>query len=195
VFCFEKQIEWVKFLSLIEFVYQNSVQFIIKCSFFYCMYDYNSEIRYENEKSIRKNVLVVTKRVRKLIEYKQKLIERWQKVVDAQVKYYNQKHIALNFKTEDLIMLFIKNIKLRKSSQKLSSKFIESFRIIELIDKQAYRLILFSFYRIHNVFHVFYLKSYKRRESDNIVSEFSLSELVNDENINEVEKILKKKIS
>ncbi len=195
MFCFEKQIEWVKFLSLIEFVYQNSVQFIIKCSFFYCMYDYNSEIRYENEKSIRKNVLVVTKRVRKLIEYKQKLIERWQKVVDAQVKYYNQKHIALNFKTEDLIMLFIKNIKLRKSSQKLSSKFIESFRIIELIDKQAYRLILFSFYRIHNVFHVFYLKSYKRRESDNIVSEFSLSELVNDENINEVEKILKKKIS
>ncbi len=92
-------------------------------------------------------------------------------------------------------MLFIKNIKLRKSSQKLSSKFIKSFRIIELIDKQAYRLILFSFYRIHDVFHVFYLKSYKRRESDNIISEFSLSELVNDENISEIEKILKKKIS
>ncbi len=60
---------------------------------------------------------------------------------------------------------------------------------------QAYRLILLSFYRIHDVFHVFYLKSYKRRKSDNNISEFSFSELVNDENISEVKKILKKKIS
>jgi hypothetical protein len=34
VFCFEKQIKWIKFLSLTEFVYQNSVQFIIECNFF-----------------------------------------------------------------------------------------------------------------------------------------------------------------
>ncbi len=40
------------------------------------MYDYNSEIRYENEKSVREDVLAVTKRVKKLIEYRQKLIER-----------------------------------------------------------------------------------------------------------------------
>jgi hypothetical protein len=119
------------------------------------MYDYNSEIRYENEKLIKKNVLVVTKRVRKLIVYKQKFIERWQKVVDAQIKYYNRKHMTLNFNAENLIMMFIKNIKLRKSNQKFLSKFIKSFRIIELIDKQVYRLILFSFYRIHDVFHVF----------------------------------------
>jgi hypothetical protein len=195
VFCFEKQIEWVKFLSLIEFVYQNNVQFIIECSLFYCMYDYNSEIRYENEKSIKENVFAATKRVRELIEYRQKLIERWYKIVDAQVKYYNRKHMTLNFNAENLIMLFIKNIKLRKSSQKLSSKFIESFRIIELINKQAYHLILSSFYRIHDVFHVFYLKLYKRRKNDNNILKFLLSELVNDENINEVKKILKKKIS
>jgi hypothetical protein len=195
MFCFKKQIKWIKFLFLIEFVYQNNVQFIIECNLFYCMYDYNSEIRYENEKLIKKDVLAVTKRVREFIEYKQKLIERWQKVVDAQVKYYSWKHMTLNFNAENLIMLFIKNIKLRKSSQKLLSKFIKSFRIIELIDKQVYRLILFSFYRIHDVFHVFYLNSYKRRKSDNSISEFSFSEFVNDENINEVKKILKKKIN
>jgi hypothetical protein len=142
-----------------------------------------------------KEVFVVTKRVKELHEYKQKLIEKWQKVANAQVKYYNRKHIALTFKTENLIMLSIKNIKLRNSSQKFSHKFIKSFRIVETMNKQAYRLILFSFYRIHDVFHVFYLKSYKRRKDDNIISEYFSSEFLDDDEISEVEKILQKKIS
>jgi hypothetical protein len=90
-------------------------------------------------------VLVVTKRVKELHEYRQKLIERWQKAANAQVKYYNRKHIALTFKTENLIMLSTKNIKLRNSSQKLSHKFIESFRIVDTMNKQIYRLILLFF--------------------------------------------------
>jgi hypothetical protein len=195
VFCFEKQTKWVKYLFLIEFVYQNSVQFIIECNFFFCMYDYNFKIRYESKNDIiMSDVLVVTKRVRDLIEYRQKLIERWQKAANAQVKYYNRKHIALTFKTENLIMLFIKNIKLKNSSQKFSHKFIKSFRIVETMNKQVYRLILF-FYRIHDVFHVFYLKSYKRRKDDSIISEYFSFELLDDDEINEIRKILQKKIN
>jgi hypothetical protein len=135
------------------------------------------------------------KRVKNLIEYKQKLIEKWQKAANTQVKYYNRKHIALTFKTENLIMLFIKNIKLKNSSQKFSHKFIKSFRIVETMNKQTYRLIFFSFYRIHDVFHVFYLKSYKRRKNDNIISKYFFSELFNDDEISEIKKILQKKIN
>jgi hypothetical protein len=41
------------------------------------MYDYNFEICYESEDDIIMNeMLVATKRVKELIEYKQKLIER-----------------------------------------------------------------------------------------------------------------------
>jgi hypothetical protein len=84
MFCFEKQTKWVKFLSLIEFVYQNNVQFIIDCNFYFCMYDYNSEIRYESENDIIMNeMFVVTKRVKKFIEYRQKWVERWQKAANA----------------------------------------------------------------------------------------------------------------
>jgi hypothetical protein len=61
------------------------------------------------------------------------------------------------------------------------------------MNKQIYRLILFSFYRIHDVFHVFYLKSYKRRKDDNIISKYSSSELFDDDEVNEIEKILQKK--
>jgi hypothetical protein len=63
------------------------------------------------------------------------------------------------------------------------------------MNKQAYRLILFSFYRIHDVFHVFYLKSYKKRKDDSVISKFLSSNLLDDEEISKVEKILKKKIS
>ncbi len=83
MFCFEKQTKWVKYLFLFEFVYQNSVQFIIKCNLFFCMYDY-SEIRYESKDDIIMNeMLVATKRVKDLIEYRQKLIEKWQKAANA----------------------------------------------------------------------------------------------------------------
>jgi hypothetical protein len=46
--------------------------------FFFCMYDYNSKIRYESKNDIIMNeIFIVTKRVKKLHEYKQNLIERW----------------------------------------------------------------------------------------------------------------------
>jgi hypothetical protein len=84
MFCFEKQTKWIKYLSLIEFVYQNNVQFIIECNLFFDMYDYNSEIRYESKDDIIMNeMLVVTKHVKNLIEYRQKLIERWQKAANV----------------------------------------------------------------------------------------------------------------
>jgi hypothetical protein len=144
MFCFEKQIEWIKFLFLIEFVYQNSVQFIIECNLFFCMYDYNFEIRYESKDDIiMKKMFIVTKRVKESHEYKQKLIEIWQKTTNVQIKYYNRKHIALTFKTKNLIMLFIKNIKLKNLNQNFLHKFIKSFRIIETMNKQTYRLIFF----------------------------------------------------
>jgi flagellar hook-length control protein FliK len=41
------------------------------------MYDYNLEIRYESkDDTIMSEMLVATKRVRELLEYRQKLIER-----------------------------------------------------------------------------------------------------------------------
>jgi hypothetical protein len=63
------------------------------------------------------------------------------------------------------------------------------------MNKQIYRLILSSFYRIHDVFHVFYLKSYKRRENDSIISKYLSSELLDDDEVSEVKEILQKKIS
>jgi hypothetical protein len=90
------------------------------------------------------------------------------------------------------VLLNVKNIKITKSFKKLNHKYIESFEILLLIDKQTYRLRLFKSYDlIHNVFHVFLLESFKAQ-----FDEFStfLSILVEDEKHYEIESILDNRI-
>ena len=48
----------------------------------------------------------------------------------------------------------------------MSHKFVESFRMKNKIDEQAYRFTLFNIYRIYNTFHVSLLKSYLHRADD-----------------------------
>ncbi len=65
------------FLFLAEFVYQNNVHSTIDCNLFYCMYDYNSEIRYEFDDDVfKREMSIVAERVKHLQNYKQELIER-----------------------------------------------------------------------------------------------------------------------
>ena len=64
------------------------------------------------------------------------------------------------FAIDDLIMLFIKNLKQKKFNKKLSHKFAKLFKIKNKIESQTYKLILFNIYRIHNTFHVSLLKKY-----------------------------------
>ena len=66
----------------------------------------------------------------------------------------------------DLILLSIKNLKQKRLNKKLSHKFIESFRMINKIDKQTYCFTLFNIYRIYNTFHVLLLKLYLHRVDD-----------------------------
>ena len=72
----------------------------------------------------------------------------------------------------DLIMLIIKNLKQKRSSKKLFHKFINSFRIINKIKTQTYRLLLSIIYRIYNIFYIFLLKLYHNRDYDDASKSF-----------------------
>jgi hypothetical protein len=63
--------------------------------------------------------------------------------------------------------LCVKNIKSTRFFKKLNYKYYDSYEIEKLINKQAYKLILLKNRRkIHNVFHVFLLESYKESLED-----------------------------
>ena len=108
-------------------------------------------------KYVEKKISAVNKKIKQLHKIQKKLIQWWVYVVKLQIKYYNQKHIFKKFNFDDLIMLFVQNIKQKKTFKKLFHKFIESFHVFKIIDKQTYWLILFTKYKIYSVFHVFYL--------------------------------------
>jgi len=62
-----------------------------------------------------------------------------------------------------LIMLSTRNLKQKRFSKKMSHKYVESFRIKNKIETQAYCLILLNIYRIYNTFHVLLLELYLHR--------------------------------
>jgi len=113
-------------------------------------------------------------------------------VIDAQAKYYNQKHKSKFFNVDDLVMLSAKNLKQKKSSKKLSNKMIKFFHIQKLINKQMYHLDLSVIYRVHSVFHVFLLKSYNCRLNDDSILDYFVLEFIDDEQEWKIEKILQK---
>jgi len=57
-------------------------------------------------------------------------------------------------------MLAIRNLKQKRFNKKMSHKFVKLFRIKNIIKTQTYSLILFTIYRIYNIFYILLLKLY-----------------------------------
>jgi hypothetical protein len=91
------------------------------------------------------------------------------------------------------VTLNVKNIIFTRSFKKLNYKYYDSYKIIELIEKQVYRLKLsFLLKEIHNVFHVFLLESHLY-DLVRALELFSIIE-VDDENQYEIDEVLNTRI-
>ncbi len=182
VYYFEEQDDWATLLFIVEFIYHQTKHASLSCSSFKIMYDYEFifDIYIEND-AMKEEVSAAKERVEMLQNVQNTLTQWWQNVIDAQTKYYNWKHKFKIFNVDDLIMLSAKNLKQKKSIKKLSNKMIKFFHIQELIDKQMYCLDLSIIYRIHFVFHVFFLKSYNRRLNDDSILNYLVFKFIDDE--------------
>ena len=108
---------------------------------------------------IKKRISAVKDHVEKLHKLCQKLCLQLVKAQEWMTTYYNVCHILKQFKIRNLVKLFIKNLKLK--CWKLSSCWIDLFRVLEQIDEQAYRLALSTKYVcLHSVFFIQLLEDY-----------------------------------
>jgi hypothetical protein len=130
-------------------------------------------------------------RILKITILKNQLYKRLKEARKNQIKYYDEKHTLRIFNVEDKILLNFKNIHTSRSFKKLDHKYYESFEMQNLVEKQAYKFSLFHTFRIHNVFHVFLLKSFKRR-FDEMIASFSL--MLNEKRHDEVKLILNNRL-
>jgi hypothetical protein len=130
-------------------------------------------------------------RILKITILKDQLYKRLKEAKKNQVKYYDEKHTFCIFNVENKISLNFKNIHTSKSVKKLDHKHYELFEIQDFVEKQTYKFNLFHTFRIHNVFHVFLLKSLKKR-FDEVITSFSI--MINEKKHDEIKLILNNKL-
>ena len=187
-----QQNDWVFWLKLAEFTYNNSIYSSTGIALFIAMYGEEPTWTIEIRDERLKNVLSTKTRALNIARVREKLKARLKKAQKAQAKYYNKKHILCTFKARDKVYLNSKNIELICPSKKLDYKYYRSFKIEKPVRKQAYRLKLFEKIKIHNVFHVFLLEPYIKTNDSNVSAPPLI--VVKEENEYKVEKILNNQI-
>ena len=130
------------------------------------LHEFNCEIHIDVANNvIEKRILTAKNHIEKLHKLWQKLYLWLMKVQEQMTAYYNVGHVLKQFKIENLVKLFIKNLKLK--CWKLNSYWIELFKMLEWIDEQIYRLVLFIKYVcLHSVFFVQLLEDYCCHHND-----------------------------
>ncbi len=154
-----QQNDWIKWFNIVEYVYNNNLNSVLKQISFQMMFD--SEMRFEDViwKNFKIDVSAVRDRVLQLSKMKRICETRWKQALDKTKKNYNKKKIQIEFKINDKIFLNARNIISIRSFKKLNYKYYDLYTINELINKISYKFNFSSIMKnIHDVFHVFFLK-------------------------------------
>jgi hypothetical protein len=84
---------------------------IIGISPFYALYGFHPSIELHVEDNITEGgAPAAQERVQRIQAERETLEKRWQEAVNAQKKHYNKKHIGMEFKVRNKVMLRMKNI-------------------------------------------------------------------------------------
>ena len=126
----ENQTVWAKLLFLVQFIYNNNCNHIIQMSSNKLLHEFDCKICIDiTDNIIERRILTVKNHIEKLHKLYQKLCLQLIKVQEQITTYYNTHHILKQFKIENLIKLFIKNLKLK--CQKLNFHWIDSFKMLK----------------------------------------------------------------
>jgi hypothetical protein len=154
-----QQDDWVRWFNIVEYVYNNNLNNVLKQILFQMMFD--SEIKFENviQKNLKIDVFATRDRVVHVSKMKRTCETRWKQTLKRAKRNYNKKRIQIEFKINDKVFLNAKNIISIKSFKKLNYKYYDSYTINESINKISYKFNFSSIMKdIHDVFHVFFLE-------------------------------------
>jgi len=160
-----QQDDWVSWLPLAAFSYNNSVHAETHMTPFMALMGYNPSVDATLAELIPSDsVPAVDLLVNEMAELQEALKEGWAQAVRSQAKYYDPKRQHIAFATGDWVYLNGRNIRTKRPTKKLDYKWLGPFQIIEPVGKQAYRLELpDSAGRLHPVFNVSLLSPAKFR--------------------------------
>jgi len=162
----KNQTMWAKLLFLVQFAYNNSCNHITQMSLNQLLHEFNCEIHIDiTNNIIKKRISAAKNHIEKLHKLHQKLHLQLVKAQEQMTIYYNIYYVSKQFKIKNFVKLFIKNLKLK--CQKLSSCWIDLFRMLEQISEQTYKLVLSTKYvYLHPVFSIQLLEDYHHHHNN-----------------------------
>ena len=159
-----QQDDWVEWLPLAKFTYNNSWQSTTGELPFYLLMGQNPRFD-DNITEIPDHspeVPAVTDRLRLLLRAREALEWCWEAAVAKQVEFYNKKVKPWSYSKGDLVLLSAAHINTIHPSKKLDWKFHGPFQIAKMVGARAYCLELRERLRfIHDVFHVSLLEPFR----------------------------------
>jgi hypothetical protein len=119
-----QQNDWIKWLNIAEYAYNNSLNSVLKQTSFQMMFD--SEVKFENviQKDLKIDVFAARDRVVQLSKMKRICETRWKQALDKAKRNYNKKKTSIEFKINDKVFLNAKNIISIRSFKKLNYKLL-----------------------------------------------------------------------
>ena len=154
VYCSYQQDDWVNYLALAEFIFNNTLNSSTQQTPFFTNVGYHSEFNITTtEQTTNPSATEFTSRLTIIQEELQAELTHSNEYMS---KYYDQCHLpALEFSPGDNIWLLRRNIKTTWPSDKLDYKKIGPYQVIEKQGKSSYLLKLPpSLKQLHPVFHV-----------------------------------------
>jgi hypothetical protein len=163
IYCNYQQNDWSKWLFMTEFASYAAIFVFIELFVFMTNYEFESRMSFDSisiERSAKeriqdKKAFDIIEKMRDIWDFIKKKLANAQ---NMQKRHANQKRTSSSeYEFEDMIWLFIKNIKIERSFRKLNHKWIESYKIKKIL-KDVCQLDLSSLMKIHDTFHIFLLR-------------------------------------
>ncbi len=198
-YCNYQQNDWSKWLSMIELVFNAIISTFTELSIFMTNYEFESRMNFDSLNIETNDQLSDKKRIltQKAIIIVAKMMNIWdfikKKLINAQKmqKKHANKHKTFlsEYQLEDMMWLFIKNIKTKRSFRKLNHKWIDLYKIRKIL-KEACQLKLFSSMKVHVTFHTSLLRFAITNSFIEQIQSSSFSIVINEEEEYEINDIL-----
>ncbi len=189
-YCNYQQDDWSEWLSMIEFVSNAITSTFTELSIFMTNYEFESRMNFDSLNTETNDRLSDKKRIltQRAVIIIEKMKDVWdfikKKLINAQEmqKKHADKHrtSSSEYQVEDMMWLFIKNIRIERSFRKLNHKWIKSYKIKKL-SRNACQLNLSSSIKIHDTFHISLLRFAATDFLTEQIQSSSLSIIVEDE--------------
>ena len=151
------QDDWVQWLSLAEFVANNTVSKSSKMTPFFANKGYHPRLSLNPpQPSTNQEAPNLTQHMEDILEQLGTNLLVFQEAQRSAANFYRTP--APFYQMKDQVWLNSKNIRTQRPSKKLDDKWIGPFTIIKLVGKRACRLELPATFQIHSVFHVSLLR-------------------------------------